>query len=208
MNSGTPASEGSQVFQGCCGTPRFMTFARTWAKVLFMRFDRGMTGEDGSAATAVDVESTASTGDSGTRPERLRSHGSLRIERASALATATNRSAAPSKFITDPDPLWSQLTSTEPSPLVACPQSTKLMISSSPILLPAAHQAARLVASKPRFMSAAPARLACIVPPKLHPAITFFMSESFVHRSNIAGCECFARRLPSGPHEEGCHATQ
>jgi len=200
-NSATPASNGSRVFQRCCGTPGFMTFARTWIKVLFMRFDRGMTGDHRTAATAVDVELSASAGASATRPERLRCRGSLRIERACTQATATNRSVGPSRFITDPGPLWSQLPSTEPSPLVACPQSTELMTSSPPPTLPpATDQAAHMVPSKTRFMSAAPARLACIAPLKLHPVITFFMSESFVHRSNIAGCGCFASHLPSAPY--------
>lgn len=173
-----------------------MTFARTWIKVPFMRFDRG---DVGTAATAVDVELSASTGASAARPERLRGHGSLRIEQASAVATGTNRSVEPSKFVASLGPLWTQLPSTEPAHLVACLQSTELMISSPPTLPPVGDQAARMVA-KPRFMSAAPTRPACIAPRTLHPAITFSMSESFVHRSNIAGCGCFARRLPSAPY--------
>jgi hypothetical protein len=168
-----------------------------------MRFDRGRTSTEGAAAaTAAEVELSASTRASATRPERLHRRGSLRIEQA----TAINRSVAPSKFVTDPSPLWSQLPSTEPSHLVVCSQSTELMFSSPPILPSAADQAARMVASKPSVYVRGPyaARIHCSR--KLHPATTFFMSESFVHRSNIAGCRRFASHLPSGPHEEGCHA--
>jgi hypothetical protein len=34
--------------------------------------------------------------------------------------------------------------------------------------------------------------------------VALLMSESFVHKSTIAGCGYLPGRLPSGPHEEGC----
>jgi hypothetical protein len=180
-----------------------MTFARTWAKVPFMRFDRRMVDRGGTAAATASARALA------LGLGRMGCHGLPMGKEASTLGNASGECATPTEFSTDPGPRRSQLASlasngTADGPEWALPLMP--LLSPPPTLAPGTRQAARGVAYKPCSMAAVawfglPGRR--LAPPRV--SIALLMSGSFVHRYTIAGCRSFARPLPSGPHKEGRH---
>jgi hypothetical protein len=79
-----------------------MTFARTWTKVPFMRFDRRMVDRGGTAAATASARALA------LGLGRMGCHGLPMGKEASTLGNASGECATPNKFSTDPGPRWSQ----------------------------------------------------------------------------------------------------
>jgi hypothetical protein len=203
LNSGTSAQPLAQYSPSAAAPCSFMTFARTWTKVPFMRFDRRMVDRGGTAAATASARALA------LGLGRMGCHGLPMGKEASTLGNASGECATPTEFSTDPGPRRSQLASlasngTADGPEWALPLMP--LLSPPPTLAPGTRQAARGVAYKPCSMAAVawfglPGRR--LAPPRV--SIALLMSGSFVHRYTIAGCRSFARPLPSGPHKEGRH---
>jgi hypothetical protein len=168
-----------------------------------MRFDRRIVDRGGTAAATALARALA------LGLGRMDCHGLLMGKEASTFGNASGECATPTEFSTDLDPRRSQ-----PSPLAfngaadgpEWALSRMPLLSPPPTLAPGTRQAARGVGYKPCSLAAVawfglPGRR--LAPPRL--SITLLMSGSFVHRHTIAGCRCFARPLPSGPHKEGRH---
>jgi hypothetical protein len=188
-----------------------MHFARTWSKVPFLGVRQQHDGQGRNHCHSsrrrvrhldLDLGSEARVcglswlADAGADP---------------TLATATSGPATPSEFVTELSLLRSQRPSLASSGAVDGPPALSLTPPPSSTLAPAAGQAARTILLKPGFMAAAPEWVQVAAGRRLalpRRTIALLMSGSFVHRRIIAGCRCSTRHLPSGPHEEACHANQ
>jgi hypothetical protein len=181
-----------------------MTFARTWIKVPFMRFDRSIVDKAGTATTA-------STRTLAPGVERAAWYGSPMFKETSTLENPSGGAATPNESSADVDPPRSQL---PPSASIGSdgPESAlPLMPSvSPPTLAPTARQPARTVPHTPHCMAATVEGLGthcwskpCFSSVSRRPLAERVMSESFVHKSTIAGCGYSPSHLPSGPHARG-----
>jgi hypothetical protein len=182
-----------------------MTFARTWIKVPFMRFGRSITDKGGAAAMA-------STRALAPGLERAACHGSLVFkETSTSLENAFGGSATPSESSTALDPPPSQLPASPSNGWADGPAALPLTPSvSPPTLAPTARQAPRMVPHMSRCMAATvegfgltPGRSLAPTRYPRRPLGGRVMSESFVHKSTIAGCGYLPSHLPSGPHARG-----
>jgi hypothetical protein len=140
---------------------------------------------------------------------RMGCHGLLMGKEASTLGNASGECATPTEFSTDRGPRRSQLpplasNGTADDPEWTLPRMPLLFL---PTLASSAAEAAHTVTHRPRSVPVAVEWLGLTasrgLPPTRYSA-PLLMSGSFVHKSTIAGCRCFASHLPSGPHSRGC----
>jgi hypothetical protein len=132
---------------------------------------------------------------------------------ASTLGNASGECATPTEFITDRGPRRSQ-----PSPLASNGPAdgpewalSRMPSRFPPTLASSATEAAHTVTHRPRFVPVAVEWLGLPAGRRLPPtrySEPLLMSGSFVHKSTIAGCRCFASHLPSGPYSRGCRCRQ
>jgi hypothetical protein len=189
-----------------------MSFARTWGKVPFMRFGSTMTKKEGTAARGNRRQpGRLDSGLGGETRACQLGHGSLVLIERPGFAATIGRSATPANLVADLDPAWSHLSSLAWSRVSDTPQAAlPLMPAPTPPPTRKGQTVNRAsftlcwIATAARWSEVSAGRW----PTLTQDAISRFMSGSFVHRSIIAGCRCFSSRLPSGPHEEGRHATQ